>query len=164
VRALAAAGLGPAGVIDRLDAFVAQNEPARWATVAYAEVDLESGEARLACAGHPPPLLAAPGEPSRLVWDGRSPPLGAGDRGGPRHDAAVALPPGARLLLYTDGLVERRGELIDEGLDRLVREFEARRETTLPALLGELIDTLVVVEQHRDDVCLLCLGLAAPTR
>ena len=162
VRAVATAGLRPAEVLDRLDAFVAQNEPARYATVAYADVDLESGRARLACAGHPPPVLAAPGRPSRIVWDGRSPPLGAGHR--IREDAEIALPPGARLLLYTDGLVERPGELIDDGLDRLVDEFEARRETPLPALLDDVIDAMGVGGEHRDDVCLLCLRLSRPAR
>ena len=127
VRALAAAGLRPAEVIERLDAFVAQIEPARWATVAYAEVDLDSGSVRFACAGHPPPLLVEPGQPSRFLL-GR--PLAAARRPAVRgREAEIALAPGARLLLYTDGLVERRDESLDDGLDRLAAEFErAQRE------------------------------------
>jgi serine/threonine-protein kinase RsbW len=159
VRALAAAELGPAAVIDRLDAFVAQIETTRWATVAYADVDLARGRARFASAGHPPPVLAAPGERARLLWVGRSPPLGVGAGPGGRADAEIALPPGARLLLYTDGLVERRREPIDVSLARLVEEFEARRQTPLPATLDELIEVLEIGAEHRDDVCLLCLEL-----
>ena len=52
--------------------------------------------------------------------EGRSPPLGSALPGAPRGEAVATLPKGALLLLYTDGLVERRSEPIDEGLDRLV--------------------------------------------
>jgi serine/threonine-protein kinase RsbW len=60
LRALAAAELGPAGVLRRLDAFAEQVPRGRMATVAYAELDLDSGRLRYACAGHPPPLLVDP--------------------------------------------------------------------------------------------------------
>ena len=156
VRALAAAGLGPADVIDRLDGFVAQIEAAHWATVAYAEVDLAARSARYSCAGHPPPLVFEPDRPSGFLWEGRSAPLAVG---GSRIEAEIALAPGARLLLYTDGLVERRGESLDEGLDRLAAELEPRRTAPLPQLVDTLTDAMLAGAQHRDDVCLLCLEL-----
>ena len=106
-------------------------------------------------------MLAEPGQASRLLWIGRSPPLGVGVGAGGRSDAEIALPPGARLLLYTDGLVERRKEPIDVSLGRLVEEFDARRETPLATMLDELIGAMHVGAQHRDDVCLLCLQLRA---
>ena len=76
VRALAAADLEPAAVLGHLDTFVAQVEAARYATLAYAEVDPESGVVTFASAGHLPPVTIDPeGEP-RLFMEGRSAPLG----------------------------------------------------------------------------------------
>lgn len=154
VRALSATGLGPAGVLTLLDSFVEQVPTAQYATLVYAEVDLESGSMRFAAAGHMPPLLREPGAAPRLLMDGRSPPLGALSPGTPRAEAVVALPPGAPLLLYTDGLVERRRESIDDGLDRLLAAATAPAEDA-DALVRRLAGTLLQ-SGGDDDVCLLC--------
>ena len=79
VRAIGATrGVGPASLLARLDRFVEQVEAASMATLAYAELDPRTGELRYACAGHPPPVLVPAGVPyPRLLWDGRSTPLGA---------------------------------------------------------------------------------------
>ncbi len=161
VRALAAAGLGPARILEHLDAFVEQIEPAQWATLVIADVDLRSGRVRLAVAGHPPPVLLEPGSDAGMIWEGRSGPLALRPGPGGRPEAELMLTPQARLLLYTDGLVERRDESLDDGLARLVDEFAARRATPLPALVGELADAMLLGEHRRDDVCLLCLELCA---
>jgi len=152
-RALAGAGFGPAEVLAHLDRFVEQLPRARMATVACAELDLRTGQLLYASAGHPPMLLMAPGRPARLLWDGRAMPLGTGL--GPRPDAVgqVRMRHGTRLLLYTDGLIEHRADLIDDGLDLLVAEVEASR--ALP--LGALLDELVAGGGSGDDTCLLCL-------
>ena len=153
VRALAGADFGPAEVLAHLDGFVEQLPRARMATVAYAELDLRTGRLRYASAGHPPMLLMQPGEPPLLRWEGRSMPLGA--RLGPRSDAVgeVDMRAGARLLLYTDGLIERRAETIDDGLETLVATVQARRGIPIGALLDELVQD----GPDGDDVCLLCL-------
>ena len=75
-----------------------------------------------------------------------------------RSEATLTLQPGARLLLYTDGLFERRHRSLDEGLDRLVAEFDRRRHSPLPALIEELTAAMLADEQGQDDVCLLCLS------
>ena len=159
-RALGGAGFGPAEVLERLDRFVDQLPRGRFATVAYAELELHSGRLRYSSAGHPPPLLLQPGEPGRLLWDGRSIPLGA--RLGPRPDAVgeVSLQPGARLVLYTDGLIERRGKSLDEMLATLVAEAEAHRDLPVDALHGELVRACVGDGRRDDDVCVLCLQYA----
>lgn len=158
IRALATAGTGPARLIDRLDAFVEQVESARWATLAYAEIELETGLTRLACAGHPPPVVAQPADPPRLLWEGRSTPLGALPGMPARSQSALTLQPGARLLLYTDGLFERRDRPLDAGLDRLVEEFDRRRDAPLPTLIEELTESMLADESAQDDVCVLCLS------
>jgi serine/threonine-protein kinase RsbW len=152
-RALAGAGLGPAEVLAQLDGFVERLPRARMATVAYGELDLDTGQLRYASAGHLPMLFMAPGEPARLLWDGRGMPLGT--RLGPRADAVgqVALPPGGRLMLFTDGLIEHGAAPIDEGLATLLAKAEAGR--SLP--IGVLLDELVAEGVGGDDTCLLCV-------
>ena len=158
-RALAGAGSGPAELLEHLDRFVDQLPRARLATVAYAELDLRTGHLRYSSAGHPPMLLVAPAEPPRLLWDGRSTPLGT--RLGPRAEAvgALDLQPGARLVLFTDGLIERRVDPIDEALEVLAREVDARRTVPIKTLLSEIVDTLVGADRD-DDVCVMCLEFA----
>jgi serine/threonine-protein kinase RsbW len=155
VRALAGTGRGPAEVLTLLDTFTDQVPTAQYATLAYAEIDLDAGELHFACAGHLPPLLVEPGGAPRLLMDGRSPPLGVAAPGAPRGEAVVALPRGALLLLYTDGLVERRGEPIDDGLDRLVTAVAQQRGVPPKTLVRRLAASLLSPVGD-DDVCMLC--------
>jgi serine/threonine-protein kinase RsbW len=74
----------------------------------------------------------------------------------------LTLQPGARLLLYTDGLFERRDRPLDEGLERLVDEFGRRTTAPLPALIEELTAAMLADEKGHDDVCLLCLSFGPP--
>jgi serine/threonine-protein kinase RsbW len=161
LRALAAAELGPAGVLERLDAFAEQVPRGRMATVAYAELDLDSGWLRYACGGHPPPLLVDQEGKPRLLADGRSAPLGAA--GGDRPEAEVRLAPGARLIFYTDGLIDRRGRSLERGLALLVEEATRRRNAAPARLADALIETLLP-DQPQDDVCVLAVGFGAGPR
>jgi serine/threonine-protein kinase RsbW len=163
IRALASAEAGPARLLERLDAFVGRVESARMATVAYAEITLSTGAVRYACAGHLPPLVQSPGESPRLLWGGRSAPLGARAGRTVRLEETVLLPVGSRLLLYTDGLIERRDRPLDEGFALLATEFAARRDAPLPGLPAGLAAALVGTE-HRDDVCLLCIAFGTQQR
>ena len=162
VRAVAAPGVGPARLLSRLDRFVGPIEPAQMATVAYAEVDLETGRVRYACAGHPPPVLVPlSGEP-RQLWEGRSVPLGAFGRVHERPEAVLHLAPGDRLLLYTDGLFERRDRALDAGLEVLAAAAGAARHLPLEEHVAALTSALLADEQVRDDVCVLLLGWPGP--
>lgn len=158
VRAVAGPGLGPARLLSRLDRFVEQVEAAGMATLAYAELDLASGTVRYACAGHPPPLLLRAGAEPELLWEGRSTPLGAFVTARDREEAAVRLGPGDRLLLYTDGLFERRDRSLDEGLDLLCRTAAALDGAPLEDVVHDLTERLLQDEQGRDDVCVLLLS------
>jgi PAS domain S-box-containing protein len=155
VRALAGADRRPGEVLGHLDTFVEEVEPARFATLAYAEVHPDSGAVTMASAGHMPAVLFGAGEPPQLYMGGRSTPLGMPVADGARAEATFSLTAGAGFLLYTDGLVERRTEPIDAGLDRLVAAVAAMPDPAPSDLARALPDTLVEHGAAGDDVCLL---------
>ncbi len=164
VRALAAADAGPATLVERLDRFVDRHDPARMATVAYAEIDLAAGVMTYCCAGHLPPLLLPAHADPELLWGGRSAPLGSRAGLTARAEATVRLVDGDRLLLYTDGLIERRDRPLDVGFDLLAQAFAQRRRAPLKGLTARLADALVGDDETLDDVCLLCVSIGAEPR
>ena len=161
VRAVAAPGLGPGRLLTRLDRFVEQVDAASMATLAYAELELGTGRLRYACAGHPPPLLLPADGVPRLLWDGRSTPLGALGRPQERPEGELVLSPADRLLLCTDGLFERRDRDLDVGLEVLARAAEGVQDLPAARAVGSLTATLLADEVTRDDVCVLLLGWRA---
>ena len=163
VRALASNEAGPARLLEGLDRFVERVESARMATVAYAEVDLISGEVAYACAGHLPPLLQEPAGSPEYLLQARSAALGSRAGNRQRTEHRRRLRPGSRMLLYTDGLIERRTRTIDKGFEVLAREYARRRDAPLQGLAAGLADTLVG-RDHADDVCMLCLTLGTEER
>jgi serine/threonine-protein kinase RsbW len=128
------------------------------ATLVCAQLAVATGELRYACAGHPPPLIVPPAGSPRFLWDGRSVPLDALAAVGPREDGTHTMEPGSVLLLYTDGLVERRSEPLTDGMERLVAEAGARRELATGVLVGGVMAALRESE-HADDVCVLAARL-----
>ncbi|MFD7701142.1 SpoIIE family protein phosphatase [Streptomyces caelestis] len=110
-------------------------------------------------AGHPPPLLVGADGAARFLTAARSPMLGLDPR--PEHAGAVEpLPPGSTLLLYTDGLVERRDEDLTVGLERLRRHAAAAVHGPLEAFCDALLADQLTVDND-DDVALLALRLPA---
>jgi PAS domain S-box-containing protein len=159
VRALALTQQGPAAILSALDTYAVRHDVGEMTTLVLAQIDIRNRELRYACAGHPPPLLMSPRERPRFLLEGRSMPIHvpAGDAT-LRDEACCALPPGSRLLLYTDGLIERRSQLIDHGMEHLATAVGARQDdpgsTLVSAVLHELPDP-----DHPDDVCLLLVGV-----
>lgn len=160
VRAVAGPGAGPAAVLTRLDRFVDQVPSARVATLAYGELDLAAGTLRYACAGHPPPLLLPAAGADEFLWGGRSTPLGVVLEGVPRREAQVQLAPGDRVLLYTDGLVERRDRGLDEGMSALAAAVADVRGRSLGDTVDAVTATMLLGEESSDDVCALLLSWA----
>jgi serine phosphatase RsbU (regulator of sigma subunit) len=108
----------PAEVLDRLDRKITHFEAGNLATVLYGVLDVDRDTWRIASGGHPPPVVAAPdGAASPLTLPADAP-VGAGWRLR-RHTTTVDFPEGSTIVFYTDGLIERRGEVIDEGIRRL---------------------------------------------
>jgi PAS domain S-box-containing protein len=153
-RALMSDGAGPAQVVDRMQASWPSLGLERMATAVFGRLDPLTGEVRLASAGHPAPLLVdddgarlLPVEPTTLLGA----PLGRA----PEWTGIV--PPGATLLLYTDGLVETRTQSLRVGLDRLLLVAGHAAAHDPESLCDILLARLV--ERHRsDDVALLALG------
>lgn len=149
VRAVAGPGVSPAELLARLDRFVAQVGVGFMATLAYAEIELTTGRVRYACAGHLPPLRLTAGGAHEFLWEGRSTPLGVGSG---RTDASAVLDPGDLLVLYTDGLVERRDRSLLDGLEILATAGAELRETSVAALVTGLLER---APADLDDVCVL---------
>ncbi len=116
-RAYALEGHSPAEVARRLNAYQLAQGAETMATLCYAVVEPAVGLMRYVSAGHMPPLLLTAGEEPRYLSQG-GPPLGVLDVCD-YDETVVPFEPGALLTVYTDGLVERRGEILDVGLERL---------------------------------------------
>ncbi len=155
LRAYALEGLPPGAVVERLDHLVQQLEGDQMATLVYAAIDPDWTAVRFACAGHPPPLLLDPDGRAEYLWEGRSTPLGVnGSR--QREEGGATLAGGSTLALYTDGLVEVRGEAIHEGLDRLKDAILDGPEEP-DALCDHVIGAVLGSRAARDDVAFLAL-------
>ena len=160
LRALGSAGFGPARVMEELDRFVDSFEAARMATVAIAELNLADGRLRYCCAGHPPPMLVRAGRPPELLWDGRGAPLGAYPAPHARPEGEVVASAGSQLLLYTDGLVERRDRSLDDGFDQLLSVVRDCSGEPLDVVLDAVMGSLLAGAAMEDDVCVLGVTLA----
>lgn len=119
LRAQLFAGATPADALNQLNEFCVHMLPGAFATVIALRVDLGSGLVEAACAGHLIPYLTNADSVSKAVPAPvqLSPPIGI--RGVTYAPSGFTVEPGHGLVMYSDGLVERRGEVIDEGLDRL---------------------------------------------
>jgi anti-anti-sigma factor len=162
LAAVLLAGFRPGRALEVLDRFAAEVAGARVSTVACLQLDPATGRLTYSSAGHPPSLLLTDGGADYLDG-GHGPALGLPTRGR-RPEAAITLPVGGTLLLYTDGLVERRGATLDDGLARLAATADERRldapSTLLDRLLQELVDG-----GASDDIALVAVRrLPAPLR
>ena len=139
----------PNAMLRRLDRLA--ERAGRMATVLLVLLDPETGALRHSSAGHLPPLLIEPDGAVRFLPGGAAPPLLAFDPSVPPGTATLA--PGASLLLYTDGLVERRTEPIDESLARLAAAA-AGFTGDLPGLVAAMVPPEGVL---RDDIAVLAV-------
>ncbi len=146
----------PAALARAMDRLMVMEPPTQMASAVYVLFDPSKDDLALVVAGHPPPLLFRDGR-SRFVTEDGSPIHGLGEM--PRPSARCPFGPGDVLLLYTDGLVERRGESIDIGLRRLQAAaddlFTAVDDLTdLDEVLAKLTES-VSDPDRQDDVAVL---------
>ncbi|MER6135175.1 SpoIIE family protein phosphatase [Streptomyces sp. NPDC001815] len=133
----------PAAALTTLAQHAHTVEGALATTAVQAVIDRAGHTVTYSCAGHPPPLVAHTDGTVEALDAATDPPLGAGDDDAPRCQATVEYAPGATLVLYTDGLIERRGEDIDQGLrrlgDSLRRHHALDPEPLADAVLADLL-------------------------
>ncbi|GHJ42359.1 SpoIIE family protein phosphatase [Streptomyces sp. TS71-3] len=157
LRAYACEGHTPATVMARASVFLHELDTDRFATCVYADADLSTGVIRLVRAGHLGPLLREADGTCRPVDVAGGLPLGHSQEfGRPEYEVTtLVLAPGQSLLLFTDGLVERPGADVEQGLAEL-----AEQVATGTGDVERLADQLASVADERegeDDVALLLL-------
>jgi signal transduction histidine kinase/DNA-binding response OmpR family regulator/serine phosphatase RsbU (regulator of sigma subunit)/anti-sigma regulatory factor (Ser/Thr protein kinase) len=151
VRAYARLDLPPADILEFLDGVVRDLGDDQIVTCVYAVYDPGDRSLAYANAGHLPPLLVVPGQPTRRLTGAAGPPLGTGPVS--LVEERIPLPPGATLVLYTDGLVEHADVDIDTGIDRLTHEL-ARRSDDLAEVPAQLV-TALLPQGPDDDIAVL---------
>lgn len=159
VAASALTDADPTSVLVTLDRYAEKVPGARCATVSYAVIETGEDSARIsyACAGHPYPLLVTPNQPPVFLSAGRRPPVAAWATRRKHNTAVHELPPGSLILLYTDGLIERPGETLDQGFTRLQGAAAYRADLPVGEICAELLDRMAPPDGYTDDVVLLAL-------
>ena len=155
LRAYALDGRGPAAAVERLNRLTRTFEQNDMATLVYGEFDASSNNMSFVRAGHPPPLLRGPDGRVTAVNGQGSLPVGVSPSA--HYEASVVeLTPATTMLLYTDGLVERRGEALEDGIARLQRIL-ADAPDSLEALCDHVIEAAAPDRERADDIALLAL-------
>ncbi|REH46063.1 anti-anti-sigma factor [Kutzneria buriramensis] len=156
LASLLLAGHSPGRALDLLDRFAAQVAGAEVTTVACLRLEPATGRLVYSRAGHPPMLLAGL-DGAGFLDEGLGPALTLPS--GSRPEVTTNLPVGATLLLYTDGLVERRDALLDEGLNRLAAVAAPCRALPLPALVDRVLNELGHHDGAGDDIALVAVRI-----
>jgi serine phosphatase RsbU (regulator of sigma subunit) len=150
---------GPARALDCLGLYARYVEGALATTVVQAVVDSHARRITYSCAGHPPPVLVHLDGTCDLLDQATDPPLGARPEPVPRPQADLTFTPGDTFVLYTDGLIERRGEDIDAGLQRLTDALARYARHSPEHLADALLAHLGVSSGARDDIALIVVRL-----
>lgn len=150
LRAYLIEGHSPASVVALLNTLLRANHPDLTASLALVLLDQEQGTIDVANAGHLPPLLMVDGQAGYIEEHG----VLLGPASSQRPSTTLAMPPGALLVLVTDGLLERRGESIDVGLAALCETVVAMADAEPGAVADRLLDRFT---RHgvEDDVAIL---------
>jgi anti-sigma regulatory factor (Ser/Thr protein kinase)/putative methionine-R-sulfoxide reductase with GAF domain len=155
LRAYALDERSPLEVIERLNTLLRQLEPGRTATLVYIVLDPLSNTLEIVSAANAPPVLVSPEGEAELVELPPAPPLGASASSAYQVVTGEVLP-GSRLMLYTDGLVERPGESLDVGLERLIAASSGSGGT-LDAFCQGIFDSLLPGRTTDDDAALITI-------
>jgi PAS domain S-box-containing protein len=157
MRTLAQLDLEPVDLLARLDESVRKGTTTRYATCVYAVCDTVTRECRIVSAGHPPPLLRHADGTTEVVPVTPGPPLGV-TPDDPRFAVTdLVLPQGGTLVLYTDGLIEHRGEDIDIGIEKL--RLVLSEETGSVRTLCERVAARLSPTGAEDDLAVLMARL-----
>jgi serine phosphatase RsbU (regulator of sigma subunit) len=159
LRAAALEGESVAPATERVDRLLQSQQPRgdAIATAIFAILGSDGSTLAFSSAGHPPPLIVRPGGTVEYLAGGLSPPLGVAGNGR-RSAGAEQLEPGSLLLLYTDGLVERRDAGIDKGMERLARAA-SHADRDPQRFCDQVVEEMLGAEGSTDDVALLAVAI-----
>ncbi|MFI0541439.1 PP2C family protein-serine/threonine phosphatase [Streptomyces sp. WSLK1-3] len=150
---------GPARALEALGLYARSVEGAESTTAATAFIDWDDHTLTYSCAGHLPPALLHPDGTVSFLDGATDPPLGASPEHATRPQATTPFEEGATLVLYTDGLVERRTEDIDTGLARLTDALARHRHAGPEELADALLTDLLPPTGNADDTALVVIRL-----
>jgi serine phosphatase RsbU (regulator of sigma subunit)/integral membrane sensor domain MASE1 len=160
VATLAQLSDSPAQILTQLDRFAAGPNGTEFATACYAILDSRTGVLTYAAAGHPPMMVLASDGSTEWLMEGRSAPIHGSDV--IRTEATMAVAPGSSILAFSDGLVERRGESLEDGLSRLETEARKLLGLTPRELCDRLLEAMAPEHQWNDDVVIVALRYETP--
>jgi serine phosphatase RsbU (regulator of sigma subunit) len=155
LRAYAVQDPSPVSVMSGVHRLVSDLQVPEMVTLVYLVFDPATRTLYFTNAGHPPPLLFGGGQ-NRYLEDGLAPPLGVTAEPDFRETRQV-MGAGSTLLLYTDGLVERRGESIQLGLDRLLQQAVDHADAGVNELCVNILSSLIETDHVADDIALLAM-------
>ena len=146
----------PGSILARLARLAARQQERSFATVLCMRIDIDRHEITLASAGHLPPLILSADDPATYI-DIKSGPL-IGISGAPPayEEQTITVAPRTTILTFTDGLIERRHEIIDAGLERLRTCAAAKRHQPLHTLVAQLAQELAPAPTD-DDTAILAI-------
>jgi phosphoserine phosphatase RsbU/P len=155
VRAYALETEDPAVVLEKLDRKVSYFEAGAMATVAYAVFDPRTHRLEVSLAGHPPPVYVRPGVQGVLLDAHVDLPVGTDLEPRPRRVSRLDVVPGGVVCCYTDGLVERREDTVEEGLARLCCAMTVGPAENVCAIV---MDKLLGGQDPSDDIAVVVLS------
>ena len=158
IRAYAVSGLSPTEVLSSLDRLFNALIEDRVVTAVVGTISPSTGRVVLSNAGHPPPLVVRADGSSTFCPMQRSLLIAAGLSGAPRPRDELVLEPGDSLIMYSDGLIERRGEVITHGMERLANTATVIAESGWPDHPAMTFASMLSAEERTDDVVVLCLN------
>ena len=158
IRAYAVSGLSPTEVLSSLDRLFNTLVEDRVVTAVVGTITPSSGRVVLSNAGHPPPLVVRADGTVTFCPLQHSLLIAAGLNGGPRPRDELVLDRGDSLIMYSDGLIERRGELITNGMDRLGTAATVIAKSGWPDNAAVTFASMLSDEERTDDVVVLCIN------
>lgn len=153
LRVYALDGASTSAVVGALNRFTIDTEVTSYTTLIYAVLDVDSGSLEWTNAGHPP-IVKLRSDSTVVLEDGHGTPIGILDQ--EYGSASTALAEGECAVIYTDGLIERRSETLEDGLTRLARAVDQLRDHPIDDFVDRLVSS-VAPEERTDDVCVLVI-------